>query len=122
MRPDPLAADRQFFTALVEADLDALRQILADDFVLIDVVTGSQIPKAALLAAMEGGQLVFAAIESLETSARTYNGCAVITGRTRIRGRYADSPFEAHSRYTHVYIEQHGRWRMVAAQGTRVLE
>jgi len=29
-------------------------------------------------------------------------------------------PFVASSRYTHVYIQQEGRWRMVSAQGTRI--
>ena len=121
-RSDPLDTDRQFFSALVEGDLDALHDMLADDFVLIDVISGSRIEKTALLAAMESGQLEFTAIESLEASARVYHGCAIVNGRTQLRGRYADIAFEAHSRYTHVFVEQHGRWRMVSAQGTKVLE
>ena len=40
---DPLAAERDFFTALVEAGLEALDWALADDFLLIDVMSGAEI-------------------------------------------------------------------------------
>jgi hypothetical protein len=36
--PDPLAAERLFFAALIAADLEGLDKVLADDFVLIDVI------------------------------------------------------------------------------------
>jgi len=37
-----------------------------------------------------------------------------------MRGRFGNQAFAARSRYTHVYIEQEGRWRLVAAQGTQI--
>jgi hypothetical protein len=46
----------------------------------------------------------------------------VITGRTRMTGRFEETPWEVASRYryTHVFVEQDGRWRLVAAQGTQI--
>jgi hypothetical protein len=35
-------------------------------------------------------------------------------------GRFENNAFSASSRYTHVYVQTDGRWRMVAAQGTRI--
>jgi len=35
-------------------------------------------------------------------------------------GQFGETPFAAKSRYTHVYAEQQGRWRLVAAQGTQI--
>src|SRR5437867_2686015 len=102
-RPDPLDSDHQFFSALVEGDLDALHQLLTDDFTLIEVMSGSQIGKAAFIEAMESGHLQFTAIESLDAAARIYHGCAIVTGRTHLGGRLGDTAFEAHSRYTHVF-------------------
>jgi ketosteroid isomerase-like protein len=117
---DPRAAERVFFTALVEAGLEALDRVLADDFLLIDVMGGAEITKAALLAVLGSGQLRFKVIEPAEQRVRRYPATAVVTGRTRMRGRLGGVPFAARSRYTHVYVEQHGRWRLVAAQGTPI--
>jgi hypothetical protein len=79
---DPLAADRLFFDALLAADAKALDEILADDFLLIDVMSGSEIDKPALIAAVGSGQLVFEAIEPAETRVRHYGATAVANGRT----------------------------------------
>ncbi|HZO83132.1 MAG TPA: nuclear transport factor 2 family protein [Candidatus Binataceae bacterium] len=115
-----LAADREFFAALAEGDAETLDRILADDFTLIEVMRGAEVPKAAMLALIRSGRLSFEPVESAETRARLYGSAAVITGRTEMRGRVEQTPFAVRSRYTHVYIRQHGRWRLVAAQGTQI--
>jgi len=120
--PDPLETDRQFFTFLIDGDLESLNRLLTDDFVLIDTLNGSRVTKSALLSAIESGELQFTAIEMLGADLRRHHTTAVITGRTHIAGRYGDTAFEVHSRYTHVYIEQHFHWRLLSAQGTKVLE
>ena len=117
---DPLAVDHQFFGALVAGSLESLDELLAEDFVLIDVLSGSDISKAALLAAAGSEPIKFDAIQPLEARVRRYGDTAVITGRTRMNGKFQGSPFEASSRYTHVYVEQQGRWRLVSAQGTQI--
>ena len=43
----PFETDRQFFTSLVEVNVEALDRILADDFILIDVMGGSEITKSS---------------------------------------------------------------------------
>lgn len=115
----PLAAEQHFRAALIEGDAETLDRLLADDFALMDL-QGAEQPKAALLARVRSGQLNFEAIEPVETRARLYGRTAVITGRTQMRGRFEQTPFTVHSRFTHVFIEQQGRWRLVAAQGTQI--
>ena len=118
---DPLAVDRQFFTSLIEVDFQALDRLLARDFMLIDVMSGSEITKPSLLAAMGSGQVTFEAIEPAENLVRLYQTTAVVTGRTQMKGLLGDTPFSVSSRYTHVYIVQQNAWRLVAAQGTKML-
>jgi len=113
-------ADQRFFAALREADVTALGEVLAEDFVLIDVLQGGEIPRAALLDAMTQGVVRFERVEVLESRARLYGNVAVITGRTEMAGQGGGQPWSARSRYTHVFVEQQGRWRLVAAQGTRI--
>jgi ketosteroid isomerase-like protein len=116
----PAVAERRFFAGLLDANVAALDQVLADDFILIDVMSGSEVPKSVLLDLIGSGQLKFAAIELVESRVRLYGEAAVINGRTQMSGRFAGEPFSASSRYTHVYIKQQGDWRLVAAQGTQI--
>jgi ketosteroid isomerase-like protein len=116
----PSAADRRFFAALLEASLPKLEELLAEDFLLIDVMSGSEVPRAAMLEALGSGQLQFQSIEPAERRVRRYGSTAVVTGRTEMAMRFGDSAVTACSRYTHVFVEQDGRWRMVAAQGTPI--
>ena len=117
---DPAAADREFFRSLLNRDVAALEGSLTPDFLLIDVMTGSRVPRDALLDLVGSGQLVFESIDSAEVESRRYGITAVITGRTEMRGRFDRTPFAALSRYTHVFVEQEGRWRLASAQGTPI--
>lgn len=121
MPDDPiLAAERAFFTGLTRADAGALEAVLADDFLLIDVMQGAEVPRSALVALVASGQLRFLAIDQLDCRVRRYGTAAVVTGQTRMRGQFGQREFTAHSRYTHVYVERHGRWQLVSAQGTQI--
>ena len=117
---EPLAAENQFFTGLLESNVETLDRILAEDFMLIDVMGGSEIPKAVLLEVIRSGQLKFETIERLDSRVRFYQTAAVITGSTQMSGRFGATPFTAHSRYTHVFVEEQSEWRLVAAQGTQI--
>jgi len=117
---EPLVAEGKSFKALLEADGPELDRVLADDFMLIDVLSGSEFLKPALLAAVASCQVKFEKIDVLESRVRRYPGIAIVTGRTQMRGRLGETPFSANSRYTHVYIEQQGFWRLVSAQGTPI--
>ena len=116
----PLAADREFFAALSRGIIEDLDRVIADDFILIEVMGGSEISKSSLLATIQSGQLKFGPIEPADVRVRVYQTTAVITGRTEMRGQFGETPFATKSRYTHVYVEQQGRWRLVAAQGTEI--
>ena len=117
---DPLSADDQFFAALLGVNRDALDRLLAPDFLLIDVMTGSEILRAPFLGLVGSGQLVFDAIDPADGRVRRYQDVAVITGRTHMRGRFGGAPFAASSWYTHVFLERESRWRLMAAQGTPI--
>jgi hypothetical protein len=71
---DPLQADRAFFEALIGADTKGLGEMLVKDFVLIDVMSGSEASKEALLGVIDGGELVFEAIKPAERRVRQWGG------------------------------------------------
>jgi hypothetical protein len=119
---NPQAAEQEFFSSLIGGDVGALDRILSDDFLLIDVMTGSEVKNPDLLAVWRSGQLKFAAIEPIESYVRHYGITAVITGRTQMSGQFGETPFTASSRYTHVFVkvQDQDQWRLVSAQGTQI--
>jgi ketosteroid isomerase-like protein len=115
-----LAAEDKFFGALLGGDGAALDELLTPDFLLVDVMTGSEIPGAVLVELVGSRQLRFESVERLDSRVRLYGDGAVVTGQTRMRGRFGEQPFGAHSRYTHVYVRSARSWRLASAQGTPI--
>ena len=118
---DPLVTERAFFSALLSGNIDSLDSILADDFLMVDLLSGSEITKPMLLAAVGSSQVKFEAIDPVESKTRIYSAdTAVIVGRTEMRFRAAESSFSFSSRYTHVFVLQDGDWQLASAQGTQI--
>jgi hypothetical protein len=114
-----LAADREFFSALIARRVEALEKLLADDFTLV-ALDGAMISKRDLVAAVGSGQLRFHAIEPAEAQVRFFDTVSVVTGRTQMRVQLGDNTMEFASRYTHVFAEREGAQFLVAAQGTPI--
>jgi ketosteroid isomerase-like protein len=115
-----LAAEDRFFQALLDGDAAGLRAMLTPDFLLIDVMTGSEISGPVLADLIGAGQLRFELVERLDARVRLYGETAVVTGQTLMRGRFGDQAFGAHNRYTHVYVRSAGVWALASAQGTPI--
>src|SRR5215472_17285248 len=117
-----LACDESFFTALLAADHELLAAILADDFLIIDVLSGQVTRRDELLGAISSGQLRFAEVtrHAEERSVRLRDSAAVVAGRTRMVMCHQGDEVTAQSRYTHVLARDHGQWRLMSAQGTPI--
>ena len=75
-----LACEESFFSALLAADHQTLATILADDFVIIDVMSGQAARREDLLGAIGSGELQFADVRqhTEERSVRHRNSLAVV--------------------------------------------
>lgn len=117
-------ADSDFFTALLAGDIPALESQLAEDFLIVDVASGSVHRRGAFLLAIAGGAVIFQEIETFpeESVTRlTGTGTGIVIGRTAIS--YcggAGSATELDSRYTHLFQADGGNWRLLSAQGTPI--
>jgi len=114
-----LSLDREFLDGLI-ANVETVEYLLANDFLLIDVLSGSEVTKLDLLTVLRSGQLKFEKIKLLDSRVRLYKDTALVTGSTEMSGRFGDDPFSAASRYTHVYVRLRDRWYLVGAQGTQI--
>lgn len=117
---DPISTDDRFFRALIDADVDALAEILVDDFILVGVFDGGVVDKSALLDVLRGSQLTFVKIEPADRGVRVYGDTAVIVGRTSMTCTFAGTEVSVESRYTHVFVEGDVDWHLASAQGTQI--
>lgn len=118
-------ADAQFFAALLARDIAALESLLDETFVIVEVGSGTVHSRADFLAAVEHGIVVFRTVETdpAEASVREYDGAAIVVGRTAMTIADAEGAVvRAASRYTHVFVQRDGRWRLASAQGTPIAE
>ncbi|GGS80160.1 YybH family protein [Nonomuraea spiralis] len=119
-----LELDQSFFDALVANDHDRLKELLADDFVLVGVEDGTVAGKDLLLGLVASGSLSFPRIDSFpdEAIVRFVGDVGIVVGRTGMNFTNPDGgTFSAGSRYTHVYAAgADGGWRLVSAQGTAI--
>jgi ketosteroid isomerase-like protein len=115
-----LATDKQFFDALIHSDVEVLDRILSEDFIIIDVLKGAETSKPEIVGAIGSGYVHFEKIEIRDNRVRLYDRTAVITGQTQMTVSFSGTSSAISSRYTHVYCELRGKWRLVSAQGTSI--
>jgi ketosteroid isomerase-like protein len=114
-----LAAEDQFFSALIAADAALLGPILADDFLLVDPL-GTLYSKAGLIELIASGRLRFTVIQRVESQVLFRGDVAVIVGRTDMKAETSAGEFSSRSRYTHVFANADADWQLVSAQGTPI--
>jgi hypothetical protein len=116
---DLSSVERRFFHGLL-TNIDEVDHLMANDSLLVDVLSGSEVTKNEFLTVLRSGQLKFEKIKQLGSRFRFYADTAVVTGTTEMSGRFGDEPFSVYSRYTHVYLKFQERWFLVSAQGTQI--
>jgi ketosteroid isomerase-like protein len=122
MNPSPEGELRELLAArtaaLVAGDVEALRAMLADDFVYTNA-SGVVFDKAAYLAFyMTSGEMRWQSQDLDDIRVRVYGSAAVVTCRIHDRASFRGTGFDARFRSTQVFVQQAGRWRYVAGQTT----
>jgi ketosteroid isomerase-like protein len=118
----PEHSDDAFFAGLLAADADALGQLLAPDFLIVDVARGGVTNRDEFVAAVRTGMVRFDEIAVVEQTTRRYGNTVVIVGRTMIQVTIGGTPVALASRYTHVLVRDGDVWRVASAQGTQIAE
>ncbi len=107
--------------AIREHDLDALDQLVADDFVGTSS-SGRAGSKATLLREMRRDKNVYSSAEAREMAVRAEgDNMAVVTGTATETGTTSrGKPFRSSRRFTDTWAKQDGRWRCVASHITQL--
>ena len=107
--------------ALAKADMGFLERALHKDFVLTNS-KGTIEDRAAYLANRKTGRIQYESKKSDELRVRVYANCAIVTGRDIEKGKDQKGAVEGQFRWTRVFLQQDGRWQLVTAQFSPVVD
>ena len=101
--------------AIVRKDRAAIEANMTDDFRQIDRA-GNIATKTSFVDGVLSPDLQIDpyAVEDFEV--RLYGDVALLSGRTRMTGRYQGKPFVSHYRYIDVYVRRGDDWKVVSVQ------
>ena len=107
--------------AVVKGDIAALDPVTADDYTVINIA-GQLLTKPQIFDAIKSGDIKYEELENNDLQVRVYGNTAVLTGRTTQKGQFKGKDISGQTRFTRVYVKQHGKWQAVAFQATRIAE
>ena len=107
--------------AILAKDRAAIEANMADDFRQIDG-RGDVETKASFVDGLVSPDLVLDPYTVEDFEVRLYGDTALLSGRTRMTGRYQGKAFNSHYRYIDIYVRRSGVWKIVSVQISRIPE
>ena len=113
-------AEKSWATATVAGDEASLRQILADDLTYTHS-TGDTDNKTQFISNLKSGVRKYVKVNHESMDVRMYGNTAVLLATAQIEtSQNGAAPSPAHLRWVHVWVNENGRWRLVAHQSLRL--
>jgi ketosteroid isomerase-like protein len=94
-------------------------RLLADDYLGISA-NGTLETKADELTHRRSGSLHITRLELSDIKVRIYGDTAVVNSKADLAGRSGDRDISGHYRYTRVYSNRDGQWRIVSFEASRI--
>ena len=111
--------DKKRMTAMAQKDVASLKNMLCKGLVYTHS-SGRQDTKQSLIEGMETGKTVYTSIEPSDVKAQDLGNAVVLTGAAAISVMSNGKPNSFRVRFTDVYENQNGTWRMVTWQSTKL--
>lgn len=113
--------DKKRMEAMAKKDVAALKTLLCKGLVYTHS-SGRQDTKDSLIQGMESGTTVYTSIVPSEVKAQDLGNAVVLTGVAAISVNSSGKANSFRVRFTDVYENQNGTWRMIAWQSTKLPE
>jgi len=113
-----IARDKERMQAMADKDVGKLRNMLCKQ--LVYTHSSARLDtKDSLIGNMESGATVYKSVEPSNVSAIDMGNSVVLTGKAQITVEANGKPNSFGVRFTDVWENQDGTWRMVAWQSTK---
>ena len=114
-----IALDKERMQAMADKDIAKLNNLLCKDLIYTHS-TARLDTKQSLIGNMESGATVYTSVEPSDVEAQDLGDAVVLTGVAHINVVANGTPRSFGVRFTDVYQNQDGTWRMVAWQSTKL--
>ena len=114
-----IALDRERMQAMADKDVAKLKKMLCKGLIYTHS-SARMDTKDSLIGNMESGATVYTAVEPSEVVAQDLGDVVVLTGKAQISVVSNGAPNSFGVRFTDVYQNQNGSWRMVTWQSTKL--
>ncbi len=114
-----IALDKERMQAMADKDIAKLNSMLCKDLIYTHS-TARLDTKESLIGNMESGATVYTSVEPSEVKSQDLGDAVVLTGVAQINVVANGTPNSFGVRFTDVYQNQDGTWRMVAWQSTKL--
>ena len=105
--------------SLVAGDYEALTEILAHDWILVDAA-GQVSTRDQIFKALADGDLKFNSYELPQLDIRIVGDTAVVVGHGHPRGQFHGQTFEENEVFTDTFVRTNGKWHCVLTHSTDV--
>ena len=96
-----------------------VERLLADDYLGISA-NGTLETKADELTRRRSGSLHITQLDLSDIKVRIYGDTAVVTSKADLVGKNGDRDISGRFRYTRVYSNRDGQWRIVSFEASRI--
>ncbi len=114
-----IALDKERMQAMADKDIAKLNNMLCKGLIYTHS-TARLDSKESLIGNMESGATVYTGVEPSDVEAQDLGDVVVLTGVAQINVVANGTPRSFGVRFTDVYQNQDGTWRMVAWQSTKL--
>ena len=118
MEEELLKLERAFADAFIKNDLESIRRIVADDWIIVDP-NGEIVDRTGFFEVIKSGALTHDIMESEDFRVRVYGESAVVTAITSTKGKFRGQEFSTRERATDVFVKRDRRWQCVLTHLTR---
>lgn len=105
--------------AIKAGNTQQMGAMLAESYIGIGP-DGTLETKAEEISARSSGEERFDRLDVVDRRIRAYGTTAVVTSKVKVQGEYAGQPILGEYRYTRVWSLQHGQWRIVSFEASRI--
>lgn len=112
-----LEASDDFRKALFSNDIQAMHELMAEDYTGFDPLGNPQDRKMSIDAYRPGG-VKLGTYDTDDLESRIIGDVGIITGKGHIKGEFAGHEFEHKLRFLDLYVYREGRWQLYLSQVT----
>ena len=105
--------------AQITNNVSEVERLLADDYLGISA-NGTLETKADELSRRRSGSLHITQLDLSDIKVRIYGDTAVVTSKADLVGKNGDRDISGRYRYTRVYSNRDGQWRIVSFEASRI--